>query len=187
MALGADLLVKYGWSEFSLTENWELYTKYSLRGVEIAYAKEARLYSLETVNLGQAQSQRARWTTGRFAVLRHWWRDILRSRSMSIHQKLDLLCELANPGPVVRAGLIVAVGLAILAVQERAEVGVAALALAGLGYETVATIVMVGRSESPLRMAASFAWLPVYAFWRLGSAVTDVVSPPKGWTRTARQ
>jgi 1,2-diacylglycerol 3-beta-glucosyltransferase len=188
MVFSAIPLKRDGWTAFSLTENWELYAEYTIKGRRIHYAKGARLLSQEVRALRQGRSQRERWTQGRRAALRSYVGPLLRSRHIGWLQKLDAVLELALPGPVVTASVafLVAV-LGAVTLSGSARLWTVALSLGSQLPLIVATLVVTARHPHRGRVVLALARLPVYAVWRVGVAIsTSLGRPNTGWTRTQR-
>ncbi|HTS87050.1 MAG TPA: glycosyltransferase family 2 protein [Gemmatimonadales bacterium] len=188
MVFSAVPLKRDGWTAFSLTENWELYSEYTIAGHRIFFASGARLLSQEVRALRQGTSQRQRWTRGRRASLKKYGGDILRSDRIGWLQKLDALFELGLPGPVVAASvaLLVAV-LAVVLVGGRNGWLIAALALSSQLPLVTATLLVTVRHPHPGRVLLALARLPVYAVWRVGLALRTLGRPAStAWIRTQR-
>ncbi len=188
MCIGSDLLSRSGWTAFSLTENWELYARYTADGITIEYEPGARLYSHEASSLAQATTQRKRWLAGRTWTLFHCMLPLLRSRRIGFHQKLDALAELASPSPVLHLMLVLAVVLLSLSTFSRPlGVAVAAAASITLLPFTIHTAAVLSTHPQRWRTLASLAFLPVYALWRIITAVGTVTTLIRGrWTKTER-
>ncbi len=186
LCVGTDVLRRYGWDAFSLCEDWELYASLTARGVPVGLATEAHLYAQETKSLRQSGRQRRRWMLGKLAVLGAWGGRIVLSHQASVHQKLDALGELISPGPALHLGLVVAVWA--VAWLTRALGGPWVLALtASLLRPAVYAGIGIARDAHPLRAIRAFAFLPLYAGWRLISAVSALVTASGlEWERTER-
>lgn len=188
MCLGVELLKNGGWQAFSLTENWELYASYTANGVPIAYARDAILYSQEVRSLNQGGIQRRRWLAGRLWVLRQWWKPILRSSKIGWRQKLDTIAELAAASPVLH----LAIGIGIVTLALGVIRGTTGLVLtlgvaASLLPLVLATLVVVIRHPQPWKTVAAFFMLPIYAVWRVLTALRTILFPPeKVWKKTER-
>ena len=188
MVFSAIPLKRDGWTAFSLTENWELYAEYTIRGERIFFASGARLLSQEVQGLRQGKSQRERWTHGRRAALRRFAGPLLRSDRIGWLQKLDAVLELGLPGPVVAASLAFAfAGVAFLLVGGGTGALIAAIAIGSQLPLVVATIIVTVRHPHPGRVILALVRLPVYAVWRIGVAVGTWVGVANlAWTRTQR-
>ena len=188
ISLGREVLARFGWAPKTVTEGWELYASLTLAGVDCLYCPKARVEAQETRELGQSRSQRARWTTGRMQVLRLYGREIFGSRDITSLQKLDLLAELSSLGPIVRGGIAL-VGLAacILAKPLGYRLLVLLFSSGAVQPALYAALAMPGHPQ-PLRTLSAFAYLPVYAVWRLGVAVQALIQGrSKVWVRTGRR
>lgn len=189
MCLGRELVRDGRWQAFSLTENWELYARYSAEGVPVGYARGAMLRSQEARSLSQGTTQRSRWLAGRMWVLREWGGRILSSNRVSMLQKLDTLTELAGLSPVLHLAVaIMVIAMAVLvpgdSMLARVVIGLAAASLAAPVVTTVAVIV---RHPQPWKTLAAFGRLPLYAAWRIVVALRTLLLPRDlEWRKTDR-
>jgi hypothetical protein len=188
MCIGRDLLANGGWQALSLTEDLELYARWTAAGLAIDYAGDARLLSQEVRTLDQADAQRRRWASGRLEVLRHWLPAALASRRIGALQKADLLVELGAPSPAVHLLIAVAVAVAAWLVYPPGVRGwMAGLALWSVSGRVGAVLLALARHPEPGATLAALARLPGYAVWRgwlaLRSALT---SRPDAWRKTTR-
>jgi 1,2-diacylglycerol 3-beta-glucosyltransferase len=69
MCLGAEILERYGWTAFSVGEDWEFSVELLLRGKKIFFNPLAKTFAKESQNFKQASHQRLRWASGRYAVM----------------------------------------------------------------------------------------------------------------------
>jgi 1,2-diacylglycerol 3-beta-glucosyltransferase len=189
MCIGAGLLRSEGWHADSITENWELYARWTAAGVRICYCQEALLYSQESGSLRQAGTQRLRWASGRAEVFRKWRGPILRSRAIGPRQKLDALWTLGAPSPMV--GALMALFLCALSLVALPYPYSIILALAAIGTQLpwlIASTRVLWTHPQRLRTFLSFAMIPPYAIWRGALQLrAAVVGTREGWVRTARR
>ena len=175
--IGGDILVRDGWQATSLTENWELYARYTVAGVPIHFAREAQIHYQEARTLRQAASQRRRWLAGRLWVLRHWGGALIRSSHITPHQKLDALCELGAPSPVLHLALaLILAAITLTWLPRPAGTAIAALAVGSLGSQVVATLVALRRHPRPWATLSALLMLPVYGVWRLFLTVLTLLT-----------
>lgn len=189
MCIGTGLLRREGWKADSITENWELYARWTAAGVRICYAQAALLLSQEAASLRQGGSQRLRWASGRAEVFRKWWRPIMNSGAIGTRQKVDALRTLGAPSPVI--GGMMALGAAILIwlllPSPYAAIG-AGLALATLLPLLIATARVIWHHPQRWATIGSFFMLPPYALWRVVLQIrAAIVGTRQGWVRTARE
>lgn len=188
MGIGTNLLMRYGWLSFSITEDTELYAIYTEAGVTIRHASAANLFSQESRSLQEGATQRRRWHAGRLHIIREWGLRILRSRNIGWRQKLDAFVELGLSGPVLHLVIaVVTIALALAGVRGKPGLWIASLAAASLSALVITTIIVIGRHPQPWRTIASFFMLPMYAVWRLVVVLgTMVTLRDTTWRRTAR-
>jgi 1,2-diacylglycerol 3-beta-glucosyltransferase len=188
MCVGSRLLERFGWSVFSLSEDWELYALLTTHGVTIQGVPQARLYAEEASTLGASTSQRRRWAAGKFTVLARYAWPLLRSRNIGFAQKLDAIAELSRPGPVVHLGLVTGASAGVLALHQPGAGALVVVLLATLLRPALYTTIAIWRGPDPLHAIGAFAFLPVYAVWRTWTALTTLCTlGDKAWVRTARQ
>jgi cellulose synthase/poly-beta-1,6-N-acetylglucosamine synthase-like glycosyltransferase len=189
MCIGAELLSAEGWRADSITENWELYARWTASGVRICYCREARLFSQESGSLRQGRSQRLRWASGRAEVFRKWRGPILRSRVIGPRQKLDAIWTLGAPSPVVGATLALLLSISgLLTLRHPYSLILAAVVMATLLPWLGASARILWTHPQKMRTLLSFVMLPPYALWRAVVQVRAVVVGTRdGWIRTARR
>lgn len=187
MCIGTDLLRTRGWEAFSLTENWELYARYTAEGVTIDYVPDALLLSQEARSLDQGGTQRQRWLAGRAGVFRAWARRIIKSPRISALQKLDALIELGGLSPVLQLVFGFVLAACGLAVGGRMGAFVVALASVSVLPQVLTTARALIRHPQPVPTILAFMRLPLYAAWRVALAGTTFVSNQRGeWRKTER-
>jgi len=185
MCIGTQVLRTHGWTAFSIAEDWELYAQFTERGVRIECAPQARLYAQETHTLRHSLSQRERWTAGKLTVLARYGLPLLRSGRVSLRQKLDAIAELSAPGPALHLALAL-LGSAVVLLL-RLPPAIALLLLASLLRPLVYAVLALRAQPDPVRAVAAFAFLPLYAFWRVGAAASALrMVGDKPWVRTQR-
>jgi 1,2-diacylglycerol 3-beta-glucosyltransferase len=187
MCLGTNVLKRHGWPAFSLSEDWEIYTILTAAGEQTIIAPDARVLSQEARSLRQSASQRKRWSAGRLDVLWRHWRSVVGSACIGARQKLDIVAELAQPGPAVQLGVVALVATLIVLLQPPAAIWLLLALGLGLAYQALYAVLGVMADPEPLRAALAFVYLPGYAVWRLGvqfAALALVGS--RSWIRTGR-
>jgi cellulose synthase/poly-beta-1,6-N-acetylglucosamine synthase-like glycosyltransferase len=185
LCLGREVVRRHGWNALSICEDWEMYALLTLEGERIENVPAARVSAQEARSLAQSSSQRKRWAAGKITVLAQLGPRLLRARSISPWQKLDVLAELTAPGPVVHAAMAVLLGLVALALPGTSIL----LALLGVSVVRVMVYAILGLSavREPARALLAFAYLPLYAVWRLGVQVSALkMVGEKPWVRTGR-
>jgi cellulose synthase/poly-beta-1,6-N-acetylglucosamine synthase-like glycosyltransferase len=187
MCLGTGLLARAGWPERSLTENWEVYARYTVRGERIDYVQQAVVHAQEARSMGQSTVQRTRWQAGRLGVLGQYAGAILRSAHIGWAQKLDIMAELSSPGPVVHATVAVLAGTALALADAPLARIVGLCFLLSVVPMAVWTVRAWAQSPDPAGVAVALVRLPVYAAWRLVVAAM-AVGRARGlaWRRSPR-
>ncbi|MGH7589960.1 MAG: glycosyltransferase family 2 protein [Gemmatimonadales bacterium] len=185
--IGTDVLMRHRWTAFSIGEDWEVYAQLTERGVPIVGAPAARVYAQEARTLRQSAPQRRRWSGGKLTVLHLFWRPLLQSCHIGVRQKLDVIGEFLAPGPAVHLGVAGLLAVFVVALRVPGATVLETLLAIGVGRQAVYALAALVNRRDPFRAAAAFAFLPVYAIWRLGvelSALQMVGAAP--WIRTER-
>ena len=185
LCLGREVVRRHGWNALSICEDWEMYALLTLAGERIDNVPGARVSAQEARTLAQSSSQRKRWAAGKITVLAQLGPRLIRARAISVWQKLDALAELTAPGPVVHAAIAVLLGVVALALPgSTLLVGLLAVSVLRV---MVYALLGVTRVREPVRALLAFAYLPLYAVWRLGVQVSALwMVGDKPWVRTGR-
>jgi cellulose synthase/poly-beta-1,6-N-acetylglucosamine synthase-like glycosyltransferase len=77
MCFAKEIIKKYPWKAFSLSEDFEYYSKLVLDGVLIDFNYQAKVFHQESTSLNQAYSQRSRWSAGKFEIIKKYAFPIL--------------------------------------------------------------------------------------------------------------
>ena len=185
--IGTSVLRTHGWTAFSIGEDWELYAMLTARGVPIEGTDAARVYAQEARSFRQSAPQRRRWAGGKLTVLGRFTLPLLRSDRIGARQKLDTIAELAAPGPAAHLGAATAL-VAMTAVLHLPGAPLL-LVLLGAGVLRHVAYALAGLAVQPhpFRAAGAFAFLPVYALWRLGVEIAAFgMVGDQPWVRTER-
>lgn len=186
MCIGSQVLTTYGWTVNSLSEDWELYALLTERGIAIESVPGARIRAQEAASLQTSASQRRRWTAGKVAVLLRYAWPLIRSARAGGARKLDAIAELSAVGPVLHACVVgLSVTVAVFLRPPGWDVIAVAL-ISSLLRPLIYTAVALARDPEPMRAVRAFAFLPLYAVWRVYTALTGVASGAQPWVRTAR-
>jgi cellulose synthase/poly-beta-1,6-N-acetylglucosamine synthase-like glycosyltransferase len=187
MCIGTGVLAIHGWRAFTIAEDWELYALYTAQGVPIESVESARLFAQEARSLRQSSTQRQRWTAGKLTVLIRHLGGLIRSPRVGFCQKLDSAAELSAPGPVVHLGLAIAASVLVWLLREPGAVWLTLALWVPVARLATYALISLATQPDPLRMAAAFMFLPLYAAWRLGTAVISLkMVGDKPWVPTAR-
>ena len=110
-------------------------------------------------------------------MLRHWGGALIRSSHITPHQKLDALCELGAPSPVLHLALaLILAAITLTWLPRPAGTAIAALAVGSLGSQVVATLVALRRHPRPWATLSALLMLPVYGVWRLFLTVLTLLT-----------
>ncbi len=86
----ADILRQYGWRD-SLTEDWDLTLRLYRDGYKVRYTQLAAAPAECPATLTSLIRQRARWAEGHTFAVKRYFMEILRSKFLSLREKLEFL------------------------------------------------------------------------------------------------
>lgn len=211
MVFAADVLRHHAWSA-ALTEDIELHMKLLLSGEPVSFAPQATVWAEMPDSAAQAESQHARWESGRLQMARHYvpqllraaWRVGRQGEWRRAYLYLDAAIEhtippLAICGTLIILSLLAGVGLyfinmrwfehsALAKALSSANVLVSIALLAGLLVYVFAGLWLV---KAPRTVYRSLLAAPIYIVWKsrqyLSLALLLAVNKQRpSWTRTAR-
>lgn len=184
--VGTGLLARAGWAPESLTETWELYTRYTVVGAQVDFARDALMRGQEAATLRQGAIQRRRWQAGKLVVFARYWRRVLKSR-IGWRQKLDTFGELAAPGPVLHASLVLPIAVAFATSPSTIARSIALLMFGSLLPILLWTAVALVRHPQRFRLLGALARIPGYAVWRVWVGALAFATARSGvWYRSPR-
>jgi cellulose synthase/poly-beta-1,6-N-acetylglucosamine synthase-like glycosyltransferase len=190
MCFSADVMRRFGWRAFSLTENWEYYVMLTLEGIMTTPAMDAVIYSQVAGSLELGKTQRLRWMKGQIETLGRYWRPLLfRGLTEPSLSKLDALIELARPSHV---NLLVTTVLYLAACTGLWLAGLAAgvwvvVALTLLVLQGLYFVIGLALERPPLRTWLAFVNVPWYIAWKLALSLTGLMSlSDRKWIKTDR-
>lgn len=186
MCLGTELLHRVGWPDDTLTENWELYARCAVSGDRIALAADAVLRTVEAPTMTDGAIQRRRWQAGRATVFAEYASAIIATNAIGWRHKVEVLGELAAPGPVFQAVAIVVAIPALLLTTTPVSLIVAACLLLALAHSVVWALSACALESERARVIRAFAALPLYALWRVCVVFPALRRDNRVWLRSPR-
>jgi 1,2-diacylglycerol 3-beta-glucosyltransferase len=190
MCFDVDMLRSFGWNAFSVGEDWEYYARLILSGAYVGYSRHSRVYHQESVNLTQASSQRLRWSSSRFQVLRRFGLSLIVAGVRTGDVRcLDASLPLVFPNPSLGMNLtLVGIGLSavhwLFTSDIQLVVWFALLAL----MQFAMFMVGVFHTENRLANTLSLFVAPGFLAWKLGIDALSVFGiGSKRWKPTARR
>ena len=190
MCLSLRGLARFPWRASGLAEDAEFSWMLRISGERIYFLPGASVHAEMLVRGGPpAVGQRCRWEAGRRALRSRFLGPLLRSRKMSLYQKLMNLIELFFPSLVFLTLILVAtacvhVGAWLdlrLLPLSRLLLPVHGAMVLTLACYVLSPVFIMGL---PVRFFACLAVLPYYAVWKL---FITLGRSPREWVRTQRE
>jgi len=185
MCFSKEIIERFGWDAFSITENWEYYMKITLGGYVVHYNPRARFFSQRAADFSQGKPQRLRWMAGRADVAKRYIPVLIMEgiKSRNI-RKIDAALDFLLPS---QSMLLSMLGLAFfLQFWVGSEVllgwlmGITLLecAICGIG---------VIRGGLGFKSYIALFLAPVYIIWKLWLRALAIFAKQEGWIRTERR
>lgn len=191
MCFSADILRKYPWQAWSLTEDLEYGLYLMLNGVRIDFAPEANIWAQMPGQAKNAENQRTRWEMGRYPLIKKYAPQLLKNFFTKASFKyLDTFLELITP-PLVNLLLFIVfmflmnISLLFFGLNTFtfAAIWLGLIVLGGL--HLLLGMIAAGADK---QMYKSILYIPVYVFWKLKVyASAFIKGRNRQWIRTTRE
>jgi cellulose synthase/poly-beta-1,6-N-acetylglucosamine synthase-like glycosyltransferase len=191
MCFKPEILQRYPWEAWSITEDVEYGLNLTLKGMRIDFAPEAYVWAQMPLQAENAESQRARWEMGRYPIIKNYVPKLFAAFiKRGALRYMDTLVDLVTP-PLVNTLVIV---LALAALNMGGWwLGVISiycvwmwLGVAILGVlHLLIGLYVAGADENLLR---SLIYIPRYALWKVSIYARNLAHyDEKNWVRTTRE
>ena len=192
MCFAKEVIDRYPWNAWSLTEDLE-YTSTLVRNNEpIVFAPEAQIAAQMSIRRAQAYRQRMRWEGGRLRIarrdgLRFLWNGLRQRNVRWFDWAMDLLIPpLAALALAVLAGILVAVAVAVLA-PSTTTITLACMWVALMGALAVFVLDALLVGHAPAAAYRALLFVPGYVLWKLWVyTLLAMQRRSQQWTRTRR-
>ena len=189
MCFAADILRRVPWRAYSLTEDLEYGLRLLLEGITVTFVPETSVLTVLPSQL--SGTQRERWESGRFSVVKTYAPELLREFTRTLSPRiLDSLVDLLIP-PFVNLFFLailmalVATGTFFVGWSDESVLWGWGIVLA-LGTGHVVLGLIAARADRHLFRA--LAYVPRYAVWKLSVYLNMLMyGVRKEWIRTMRE
>jgi hypothetical protein len=189
MCFSRRIIERYGWTAFSVGEDWEFSASLLLNDETIHFNPAARVMARESQGFQQASTQRLRWASGRHAVARASAAALLRA---GITRRRFDLCDaaLTLSAPTYSAQATLAVLCLALSLPFMDHAAWRILAMWAIGVTSLLAAYFtagLALTDAPVRAAAGILLIPVFLPWRMAIEVLALLGFGRNrWVRTAR-
>jgi cellulose synthase/poly-beta-1,6-N-acetylglucosamine synthase-like glycosyltransferase len=190
MCFSTALLSKKGWTAFNPGEDGEYYAQLIEERIKIGFAVKAKVYHQESRSLEQATSQRLRWASGRFFVLKKFGlRLFLKGLINRDWFTLDASLPLIFPNYSLQINLTILTLILCLVLRTSApKTFLIALTLWLLGGQIILFLAGIYLAGSYWEVFKAIVRAPLFLIWKLiidFLAVSRIYRGDK-WVRTER-
>lgn len=187
MCIGTDVLRKVGWRAFSIGEDIEQSVFLAKAGVHVEFDPRAHVFAQEASSLGQAYTQRVRWSAGRMQLFSTGARLLYEGVRTGNLQLADSGLTFLLPNYAMLANFTLG-GLILLSMVEMpGDSGLLswfALLFLALGLYFFLGLLATGPTPKLIR---SLAFVPIFLVWKLMVDVVALMNLNESrWVRTKR-
>lgn len=185
-----DLLLEKSWTAFSVGEDWEYYAQLIEDRIKIGFAIKAKVYHQESRSLDQATSQRLRWSSGRFNVLKKFgFKFFFKGLIKRDWFTLDASLPLIFPNYSLQFNLTILTLILCLLLPASALNGpLTMLSLGLICSQVILFIVGVCLAGEYFRVFKAVLYTPLFLIWKATIDFLSVTKIYRGdkWVRTER-
>lgn len=187
MCIGADVLRTVGWRAFSIGEDIEQSAFLAKAGMHVEFDPRAHVFAQEASSLGQAYTQRVRWSAGRLQLFGTGARLLYEGVRTGNLQLADSGLTFLLPNYAMLANLTIG-GLLLVSMVEMPGhhillVWFVLLLVAQCFYLFIGLIT----TRPTPKMVWSLAFAPVFLIWKLMVDLISIVKRNEStWVRTRR-
>ncbi|HLX11507.1 MAG TPA: glycosyltransferase family 2 protein [Bacteroidota bacterium] len=192
MCIGADVLREVPWQAYSIAEDLEYGLILLLHGIRVEFAPEASVIATMPVEARHSVSQRSRWETGRYGVIKNYAPKLfIKAITHFSFVYLDALIDLIMPPFVNLTAFIfamAAIHLCCLLMGVEAVGAFGWLWCIALGAAAVHALAGLIAAKADSGLYASLVYVPRYALWKLKIYLSLLwKGVPDSWIRTTRE
>jgi cellulose synthase/poly-beta-1,6-N-acetylglucosamine synthase-like glycosyltransferase len=167
MCFSAGEIDNFNFSTDSIVEDLDLYLQVLGKDKRVAWAHQAKVFSVMPNDVRTSRVQRLRWASGKNEMLKHNVQLLLQNiRQQKTVASVDAFIDLVLPSNAVLTGIALLIGAAgVIFSHKNFPVMVWSLALiaAYAGYFALGALL----EKIPMRMIISVLASPQYILWRL--------------------
>ena len=188
MCLHRTVLERYGWTAFSVGEDWEFSVSLLLAGEQIVFNPDARVFAKESHGMKEASHQRLRWASGRHAVGSNTASQLIVKGLREGRWRLaEAALTLLAPNYSTQASLALVLCVMAWFLTGGEWGGVFSWAVVVLGSLAAYFMLGVALTDAPWKTLAGLPLIPVFLPWRLAIEILGLLGYGRGsWGRSAR-
>jgi len=190
MCFSKNIIKKYGWNAYSITENWEYYLKLILKDHSVGYSPKAVIYSHAVTSLKHGEIQRMRWLKGKLKLIYRYVPElILRGVRTKNIKMIDAAVELILPSYSMLFNWTSVVFLVSIILWQIGiiETFFVKLLLLVVFIQIIHFIIGLIINREPLKTWLSLAYVPIFLLWKFIITIKGVLSIRNSkWEKTER-
>ncbi len=185
MCFTMDIINKYGWKSFSLTEDFEQFLKYVMNNEIVYFNIDAVANSYQPPDLKNAKSQRLRWIKGEVDLILQYLPKLFIKGIFRLNwKKIDIVIESLLPSFSIHLFFIMSM-LPIVMLFNKFYLFIWHLSIILLFI----IYIMWGLKSSNIKVSVytkTILLSPVYISWKMLVSLLSFSNTKKKWVRTTR-
>lgn len=187
MCLSREVIERFGWPAFSISEDLEYQLQLLMNGIRGVFAPEAKVYSAIPSSLKSYHRQRSRWDIGKYR-LRNRYVPLLFSRGLREREFAfwDAFLELLIPPYTIYVGssfLLYLIYLVAFYEAPGVHFYLWTVQVVGISLYTMIGLVL---AAAPVKVYLNLLYAPFFLIWRLAIACESLFAEGKTWVKTER-
>jgi len=192
MCFARETLESIPWDSYSLNEDLEYGLNLLLKGINVDFAPEAEVLATMPVHASNAETQRARWETGRFPIIKNYaFKLLINSIRQFSFRLFDAFIDLIIPPLVMLIGILLSISsinllLFLFGVESAAQLLIICMIFLGAGISHIIVGLYAAKADKSLYKV--FYYIPKYALWKIALYFKILQDDSKkDWIRTTRE
>ena len=187
MCLTNDIIKKFGWQAFSISEDLEYQLQLLLKGIKVFFADETGVSAEMPTSFKSFHQQRSRWDIGRYR-LRNQYVPMFLKRAL-IEQRLsflDAVLDLTIPPYTLYVGtsfFCLIVHMLLFYQQPDLHFYLWIMLNGGLIVYTITGLLIAG---PPAKVVVNLLYAPLYLLLKIGIACQSIFVKGTKWVKTER-
>lgn len=185
MCFSREIINKFKWNSFSITEDWEQYLRFISEGYRIHFNININANSQQPVNLQQGKTQKLRWMRGRTQIAKKYiYKILIRAILTGDLIKLDAVINFLLPSITMQMNTLILTSFIINFVFSKKYFF---WLLINWFFFLLYLIIGLIKSKPDLKTLLTLIALPIYLVWKIYIKFLSLISiNKKDWIRTKR-
>ena len=186
MCFSRDIIERFGWGAFSISEDLEYQLQLLMNGISVVFVPETKVYGEMASSFRGSHRQRSRWDIGKYRLRNHYVPLLFvkgfKERKMPC---FDAILELIIPPYTIYAGISFL--LFVIYLMLNGPTGFQFYLWIFLtGGIFIYTLIGLIIAKAKFRVYFNLLYIPLFIIWRIFIAFGSLFAEGKTWVKTDR-